>query len=183
MLVEPSNDTSAGPPRAESIESLYAALESPLLSYAQRLLQNIETAEDVVQDAFLQLHSRFDQVREPRRWMYRTVHNLALNQLRRSDRMVPLDSTCQESRMGEPTDPQPLPNEQIARWEGVGLVRLGLERMEPRSREVVHLKFREGLSYREISERTGLTVSNVGYLLHHALKSLAIELTRTGIIP
>jgi RNA polymerase sigma-70 factor (ECF subfamily) len=183
MLVEPSNDTSPGTPRSESIEALFAAMESPLLSYAHRLLQNAESAEDVVQDAFLKLHSNFDQVREPRRWLYRTVHNLALNQQRRKDRTVPLCSTSEDVLAGEPADPQPLPDEQIARWEGVGLVRLSLDRMEARSREVVHLKFRDGLSYREISERTGLTVGNVGYLLHHALKALASELAKTGIIP
>jgi RNA polymerase sigma-70 factor (ECF subfamily) len=55
--------------------------------------------------------------------------------------------------------------------------------MEPRNRELVQLKFRDDLSYREISERTGLTVGHVGYLLHHALKALADDLASTGIIP
>jgi DNA-directed RNA polymerase specialized sigma24 family protein len=39
------------------------------------------------------------------------------------------------------------------------------------------------LSYQEISSRTGLTVGHVGYLLHHALKSLAGELARNGVVP
>ena len=38
--------------------------------------------------------------------------------------------------------------------------------------EVVRLKFQNDLSYREISEVTGLSVSNVGYLLHIALKTV-----------
>jgi RNA polymerase sigma-70 factor (ECF subfamily) len=129
------------------------------------------------------LHTQFDQVRDARRWLYRTVHNRALNQRRRSGRLVPLPATSEESTAAELADPQPLPDEQIARLEGVGLVRLSLERMEPRKRELVQLKFRDGLSYREISERTGLTVGNVGYLLHHALKALASDLAETGIIP
>jgi len=158
-------------------------MESPLLSYAQRLLQDPETAEDVVQEAFLQLHTQFDQVRDARRWLYRTVHNRALNQRRRSGRLVPWPTNSEEQTVTEPADPQPLPDEQIARLEGVGLVRLSLERMEPRNRELVQLKFRDGLSYREISERTGLSEGNVGYLLHHALKALASDLAKTGIIP
>jgi RNA polymerase sigma factor (sigma-70 family) len=183
MLVEPSNDASPGIRRSESIETLFAAMESPLLSYAQRLLPDPETAEDVVQEAFLQLHTQFDQVRDARRWLYRTVHNRALNQRRRSGRQVPWPTNSEERTLAEPTDPQPLPDEQIARLEGVGLVRLSLERMDPRNRELVQLKFRDGLSYREISERTGLTVGHVGYLLHHALKALASDLAKTGIIP
>ena len=66
-------------------------------------------------------------------------------------------------------DPEPLPDEQIIRWEGIGLVRLSLAALDERSRELVRLKFSEDLSYKQISERTGLTVGHVGYLLHHAL--------------
>jgi RNA polymerase sigma factor (sigma-70 family) len=83
----------------------------------------------------------------------------------------------------QPADPQPLPDEQLARWESIGLVRLSLEILDARSRELVRLKFNEDLSYKEISERTGLTVSNVGYLLHHALKAMADDLAKTGVIP
>jgi len=43
--------------------------------------------------------------------------------------------------------------------------------LDPRSRELIQLKFNEELSYKEISARTGLSTGNVGYLLHHALKS------------
>jgi RNA polymerase sigma-70 factor (ECF subfamily) len=39
------------------------------------------------------------------------------------------------------------------------------------------------LSYKEISARTGLTVGNVGYLLHHALKGIAEELAKNGVVP
>lgn len=41
-----------------------------------------------------------------------------------------------------------------------------------KERELVTLKFQQGLSYKEISEVTGMTVGNVGYVLHHALKEL-----------
>ena len=40
-----------------------------------------------------------------------------------------------------------------------------------------------GLSYKDIASRTGLTVGHVGYLLHHALKQLALELARAGHTP
>ena len=47
-----------------------------------------------------------------------------------------------------------------------------VEQLPGRDKEIVTLKFQQGLSYREISDVTGLTVSNVGYVLHHALKEL-----------
>ena len=180
---------SADSPRAESIEDLFAALESPLLSYALRLLGERALAEDTVQEAFMKLHAQFAEVREPRRWLYRTVHNLALNHRRQERKIVPLVNPAEDSPgtaqspVEEAADPEPLPDEQIIRWEGIGLVRLSLDTLDERSREVVRLKFDEDLSYKQISERTGLTTGHVGYLLHHALKTIAAELTKTGLIP
>ena len=185
MAVMRPDQPGAGPPRAETIEELFTALEAPLLSYALRLAGERGPAEDVVQEAFMKLHAEFQDVREPRRWLYRTVHNLALNQRRQASKIVPLDGPAPDGNSAptDTADPQPLPDEQIARWEGIGLVRLSLNALDDRSRELVRLKFNENLSYKEISTRTGLTTGNVGYLLHHALKAIAAELTKNGIVP
>jgi len=185
MAVADPEPAGAQSPHSESIEALFQALESPLLNYAFRLLPHADMAEDVVQEAFTRLHAQFDRVREPRRWLYRTVHNLALNHQRDTAKIVPLEpmKTVEGAPANEPVDPKILPDEQVARWEGIGLVRLGLQHLDPRSREVVQLKFNDALSYKEISARTGLGVGHVGYLLHHAIKSLAADLAKAGLIP
>lgn len=177
------DQASAAPPRAETIEELFNALESPLLNYALRLTGELSVAEDMVQEAFMKLHAQFEQVREPRRWLYRTVHNLALNHRRDSSKIISLNSKTDESESHDTADPQPLPDEQIARLEGIGLVRLGMDALDERSREVLRLKFTENLSYKEISARTGLKIGHVGYLLHHALKMMAEELAKNGVVP
>jgi RNA polymerase sigma-70 factor (ECF subfamily) len=173
------------PSGAETIEELFAAMESPLLSYALRLVGERPLAEDIVQEAFMRLHAQFEQVREPRRWLYRTAHNLAVNHRRRERKIIPLEveKEGEETPSTEATDPRPLPDEQIARWEGIGLVRLSLEALDERSRELIRLKFNEGLSYKEISGRTGLTVGHVGYVLHHAIKAMGEELAKNGLVP
>jgi RNA polymerase sigma factor (sigma-70 family) len=184
MALMQKDQASAEPPRWDTIEELFAALESPLLSYALRLTGERGLAEDIVQEAFMKLHAQFDEVRDPKRWLYRTVHNLALNQRRRSGKIVSLELPAEDGGTvsADATDPQPLPDEQIARWEGIGLVRLSLETLDERSRELVRLKFNEDLSYKEISARTGLNVGHVGYLLHHAFKAIAGELAKNGIV-
>ncbi len=170
---------------AESIEGLFAVLERPLLGYAFRFTRQTEMAQDLVQEAFLRLHAQGDSVREPRRWLYRTVHNLALNAQRDGARIVPLaHATAERPPAADlPQEDALPPDQELARWELRTQVRQCVDRLDERSRGLVHLKFDEELSYKEISARTGLSVSNVGYLLHHALKSLAAELARTGISP
>src|SRR5208282_5197723 len=83
-------DQASAVPGCETIEELFAALESPLLSYALRLAGDLGAAEDSVQEAFMKLQAQFKEVREPRRWLYRTVHNLALNHRRQAGKIVTL---------------------------------------------------------------------------------------------
>jgi len=166
------------------MEELFHALEIPLLAYAQRLAPHADMAEDFVQEAFLRLHAQFDSVRAPRNWLYRTVHNLALNHRRDEAKVVPMvvASETDEGTAVELADTQLLPDEELARWEGVGLVRNGLKKLDARGQELIRLKFNDDLSYQQISERTGLSVGHVGYLLHHSLKSLAAGLAKAGLV-
>ena len=185
MAVIRPDQTSADPPGWETIEELFAALESPLLAYALRYTGDRAPAEDVVQEAFMKLHAQFESVERPRPWLYRTVHNLALNQRRAAGRTVSLEpaSTDESATANDPADPTPLPDEQIIRLEGIGQVRLSLETLDARSRELIRLKFTENLSYKDIGARLGLTTGHVGNLLHHALKTIAAELAKSGVVP
>ena len=65
------------------------------------------------------------------------------------------------------------PPDRAADWdERVGQVMTALDRLSDNQREVIRLKFQQGLSYKEISAATGLTTGNVGFLLHTGLKRL-----------
>ncbi len=184
------------PPRR--LEELFRQLETPLLAYAMRLTRNSDNAQDCVQEAFLRLHPRLKsgEVRDPAAWLYRTVHNLAITGLRSARKVVPFDvGNANDGSSDSPAhpapdhqaayaDPAPLPDAEVERLEASGLARLvfdRLQRLDPRAGEVVRLKFYEELSYKEIADKTGLTVGHVGYILHHALKSLAEELARAGL--
>jgi RNA polymerase sigma factor (sigma-70 family) len=185
MAVMRPDETSAEPPGWETIEELFTALESPLLGYALRYTGELAQAEDVVQEAFMKLHVQFESVAKPRQWLYRTVHNLALNQRRAAGKMVSLDQASEDENSSaiETADPALLPDEQIIRLEGIGLVRISLEALDERSRELIRLKFNDELSYKDIAARTKLSVGNVGFILHHALKTVAAELAKTGVVP
>ena len=90
------SDDAAQAPGWDTMEELFAALESPLLGYALRIVGDRSTAEDLVQEAFMKLHAQFEDVREPERWLYRTVHNLALNHRRNTAKMVSFNPPPQE---------------------------------------------------------------------------------------
>jgi RNA polymerase sigma-70 factor (ECF subfamily) len=73
------------------------------------------------------------------------------------------------------------PDELFARMEMVAELRQLVSQLPEKDRRLVHLKYFENLKYRDISQRTGLTISNVGYRLHQVLKKLAESLLPKGV--
>jgi RNA polymerase sigma factor (sigma-70 family) len=161
-------------PKPSSLAALFVEEESSLLRYAIGLVGRRGVAEELVQETFLRLHPMWDQVENPRGWIYRSLRNLSINHLR---------SRRPESELHEEiaAADASLPNDALSRTEALGWVRLLLEEMPDEDRQLVRLKYQDELKYQEISERTGLSVSNVGYRLHHLLKGLAEGLRRAGI--
>ncbi len=158
-----------------TLRQVFEAEESPLLRYAFGLVGQRETAEDLVQDAFLKLHAHWDDVTNPRAWLFRAVRNLSLNHLRDHRREVSIEGS------GEFQSDNPGPEQTLGRLEAIGTLQLLVAELDPADRELIQLKYRGNLKYQQISQRTGLSVGNVGYKLHHALKSLADSLRQLGI--
>lgn len=158
-----------------TLHQVFEAEETPLLRFAHGLTGVRETAEDLVQEAFLKLHQHWAEVQQPRPWLYRCLRNLAINHLRKRKRETPLD----ESRDWE--GPAPTADRDLGRLEAVGTLRLLMAELDDDDRQLLELKYREDLKYDQIANRTGLSSGNVGYKLHHLLKGLADSLRRMGV--
>ncbi len=151
------------------------------------MLKDEQIAQDIVQEAFIRLQANFDEVAQPKAWLYTTTRRLAIDHLRRARKVVPFAAMgIGSEEVGDvchldPADTARSPDAQVEHDERAGLMRVCIERLEPRAQALVRLKFIENLSYKQIAQRMGMTVSHVGYSLHHALKSLEIELNKEGI--
>ncbi|WP_269524661.1 RNA polymerase sigma factor [Coraliomargarita parva] len=164
-----------------ALVELFHALESPLLGFAYQMVKEEQMAQDIVQEAFVRLQVRIAEVEQPKAWLYTTVRRLAIDHLRKLSKVVPFETGNPETTAQDPVDPGMAPNDQADLHERTGLMRVCLERMKPQERMLVELKFIENLSYKEISDRMCMTVGHVGYALHHALKSLEVELNKEGV--
>jgi len=158
-----------------SLRSLFDAEESALLRFAYGVVGHLETAQDLVQEAFLRLHEHWHEVEHPKPWLYRSVRNMALNYLRdhRKERQI---SEGADWESESPTAAQVL-----GRHEAVGVLRMLMAEMPTQDQQLISWKYLNGLSYEEISQQSGLSISNVGYKLHHLLKSLADGMRRMGV--
>ncbi len=171
------NETKPAGAGKETLGALFLAEESALLRYAFSLVGRRAVAEEVVQEVFLQLHHHWETVQNPRAWLYRSVRNRSYNHIRDHRREVLSEDKGdrEQDQEGE------APDEALGRMEAAGYLRHLMAELEAADQELIQLKYYEGLKYREISERTGLSIGNVGYRLHHILKQLADKLRQIGI--
>lgn len=161
-----------------TLRTLFDSEESNLIRFAFSLTGRRAVAEEIVQEVFLQLHAKWTEVNEPRGWLFRSVRNRAFHYLRKSRRET-LVSDEDTTMIAESSDETP--DELIARMETVAQLRQLVSQLPEKDRRLVQLKYYDGLKYRDISQRTGLTISNVGYRLHQVLKRLADGLLLRGV--
>jgi RNA polymerase sigma factor (sigma-70 family) len=147
--------------------------EQPLVRYAYRLTRDADAARDVVQDCFCRLcRERPEQLNgRLKEWLFVVCRNRSVDLLRKAGRMDRLEL--------DPPAPAADPQTRLEAQEQQGTLRDHLERLPAREQELLHLKFAEGLRYKEIAGITGLSVSNVGFLLHRALQTLRGQLARS----
>ncbi|MDX6767025.1 MAG: sigma-70 family RNA polymerase sigma factor [Candidatus Methylacidiphilales bacterium] len=161
-------------PHASWLQESFTAYESRLIHYAQQFVGDWETARDVAQDSFLKLCQQ-----EPRKvgdppgaWLYRVARNRALDILRARKRYPQDELDSVEDTLPHPGTETPDPR--LAQvWETLG-------KLTPKQQEVVRLKFLHGLSYKEIRKVTGLSESNIGFIIHSAVRELRDRLQEPG---
>lgn len=152
------------------IRSALDRFEGPLTLYANRITGSIEQARDVVQETFIRLCSQKRSKVEPylAEWLYRVCRNRALDVRKKEKRMTPLADAQTEIQKSQ----EPSPLESLEQKESTTEALRALSALPENQQEVIRLKFQHELSYKEISQVTQLSVSNVGYLIHVGLRSI-----------
>jgi len=151
--------------------SALARFERPLHRFASSLVGSAHAA-DLVQDTFLELiRADRGQVEDHlSAWLFTVCKRRAIDFRRQRSRHAALE---EEDGMQSPDSG---PAVRVERRQSLSRVLDALDRLSERDRQVVILKFSAGLRYKEIADVMELSVSNVGFILHTALKTLRDEL-------
>lgn len=161
---------------AEWVRSAIRLYEGRLVRYVARTVGDTDRARDVVQEAFIKLCDQSADRLQDRvcEWLFTVCRNRALDLLRKDGRMTALN----EQDLNMHPSGQPSPAVQAQRHDEMNRAKEFMDGLPQIQQEVVRLKFQEGLSYKEISHITSLSVSNVGVHIHNALKTLRERMRR-----
>lgn len=163
-----TSDAKAADP--DTLASVFDTHSAALFRYAYRLLGNAAEAEDVVAETFTRWLTALRNGGGPssylRAYLYRIAHNLAMDHYRRRP-VEPL-----ESGSAIPQDSSPPHEAAVEESERADAVRRSLWRLTADQRQVILLKYYEGLSNDEVAATIGKPVGAVKSLQHRALDSL-----------
>lgn len=145
----------------EELLAAYDARRLALVRLAYVMTGDKETAEDIVQEAFLATCRRWDGVRDVNPYLRAAVVNASRSWLRRKKLERAQPATSQMSYLGAPDE----------MWDALG-------RLKARPRMAVVLRYYEGLRDVEIAALLGCRETTVRTTIHRALATLRKEIER-----
>jgi RNA polymerase sigma-70 factor (ECF subfamily) len=174
----------------EAFRELVERFERPVFGLVLRIVRRPDVAEEVAQEAFVKAWKalgRFDPARKFSSWLFKIAHNSALDSLRRrGEQTLSLDAPIAEGEAAPepPADPKAEDPLTVATYRAAGrALAAAMTELRAEYREILQLRFAEGLSYEEIAEVTGAPLGTVKVHIFRARKELAKNMKALGWDP
>jgi RNA polymerase sigma-70 factor (ECF subfamily) len=178
---------------AGALRHLMERYSGELHGFLTRLVSSRAGADDVFQEAFLQVHlsaESFDEQRRFRPWLYTIAANKGRDFLRRQKRRAALSLDAPISTNGEgalvdliPSAAE-APSSPLESGDEAEMVRQVVEELPNHFREILLLAYFQKLSYAQIADSLSIPIGTVKSRLHAAVASFAsgwrIACTRRG---
>lgn len=174
----------------DAFRDLLVRYQRPVLSLIRRMVRSSSQAEDLAQEVFLKAFralGSFDQSRKFSSWLFKIAHNTAIDQLRRKELVtVPLETPDRDQPdlvAVLPDVSAETPADRVERRDLAAAIEGAIDGLKPLYREVVILRYQEGLTYEEIAEVADLPLGTVKTHLFRARKAMVAHLVSRGWTP
>lgn len=156
------------------IQALSNADHQQIRAYAAKKVGQQE-AEDVVQDAYLQLLQRThsDVVREPKAFLFRVIANLSIDAWRKSKRHLTLEFENDHFKLDTLPCQQPGPEALTSSTREFDNFLAMLDELPELPRHAFILNKLEGLSHADIAQRLGVSTKSIQRYLVEAMEYFA----------
>lgn len=140
------------------LQALYTDHHGWLVHWLRRRVHNLHEAADLAQDTFVKLIDQCPgDLREPRAFLATVARGVLIDHCRR----LSLERAYQDTLALMPEPVIPSPEERAIVLEALGAIDRMLDGLGPRARSAFLLAQLDGLTYREIAERLGVSLSSV----------------------
>ena len=147
--------------------------KGPLFNLAYRMTGSRQDADDLTQETFMRAYAALRSFKKGSKfftWLYTISLNLVRNHLKKGLPLQPLESYYQVPSQGEAHNP-----EGCAIWQDdVRALNASLYRLPDALREAVVLRFCQGLTFEEIAEVSGGSLSGAKMNVYRGLEKLRL---------
>jgi RNA polymerase sigma-70 factor (ECF subfamily) len=156
----------------QKITELFRTQRDAVYRYTMTIVGTPAIAEEVTQEAFIRLYSYLRKggvVGHYRAWVFRTAHNLAINESTRkhlTSTVADWDELCRQRQ-----DLRPNPEQNTLQEESFARLRAAMGRLATRQRQCILLRV-EGFRFGEIAMILGVSKSTVAESLRRAVHKL-----------
>ncbi len=146
----------------KAFEEIYEGMKNPLMTVIMRIIGDRQISEDILQEVFIKLYFSpyTKEVLKPRAYIFKMASNMAIDTLRKQKPVVSLEE-CGEIPGNNCLDNGVRPD-----------VEKALGKLIPDNRRIVTLHINAGLTFREISNITGMPLGTVIWKYQRAIKEL-----------
>ena len=162
-----------------AMHMLFARYRTRVYRYAQRLTNNDATAQDLVNDVFLEVWrhaAKFDGRSQVATWLLGITRNLAVTILRRRPTQR-LDQTIADSVPDPADDPEVM----MGKMQRNSILAACLTKLSAPHREIIDLVYYHEKSVSEVAEITGIPRNTVKSRMFYARKEIAERLKEFGV--
>lgn len=155
------------------MEKAYRYYYRPLNLYALHYLQDVDLAEDTVQECYVRLWELLNkggEVTDLKVYLYRMVKNRCIDLWRKD---MPFESPIRSTELEDTLSDE----DSLYRAEMEARLWTAIDCLPEKCREALLLSKRDGLKYHEIAQRMGISVNTVENHISKALKILRTKAT------
>jgi RNA polymerase sigma factor (sigma-70 family) len=161
--------------QGEKIVRQVLHLKDKLYRFAYRIVENEVDAEDVVQETFVKVWQKSEQLEgidNKEAWCMTVARNLAIDKIRARKKANSSDI----DGFHHLSDDSPTPDIITEDKESLSIVMKTLNKLPEHQRQIIHLRDIDGYTYKEIGEITGYSEEQVKVNLFRARQKLKLEL-------
>lgn len=158
----------------QDVTGVFKQWRAPIYEYLVIVFGHPAEAEEIVQDAFLQLCNAMragQTIHNTKGWLFRVAHNLAINRRNRDKFFDPLEADTFEELCRQLPDSALNPEQLLLQREKFTRLHTAMKRLSLQEKQCLHLRA-EGFRYREIGEILGVSSDTINEYLRRAMRKL-----------
>ena len=160
----------------KSFEKLFHAYYGHLCLFASRIIQDDISAEEIVQDFFVKLWEKRQQLTietSVKSYFFRSIKNLCLNHIQHNKTKLRYAQSVLSESLNNNTDDDSFTEIDLAEK-----IEESIQMLPSKRREIFRLSREDGLKYREIAEKLNISIKTVETQMGLAIKTLREKLKK-----